>query len=371
MKTTKLLVILALFCLLFLNGITAQEETPREIEINVYYFWGEGCSNCEKVKNSEILEKIEEETKIKIQSLEVYYNQENREKYNYFANALNINQYQRGVPFLVIDCNGEYFSLTGSTQIIEKTKEKIEQCINGEIENSTNETQKKDLNKITLGTIIVASIIDSVNPCAFGVLIFLLATMLSIGSSKRALKYGLIYCFVIFLVYFSAGLGIIKILTSFNNIINYFILIAGILVFLGGIIEIKDFFYYGKGFTLKIPDKVKPTLEKITKKGTFGAILLLGILVAIVELPCTGGIYLAILSMMTLNQVIAIPYLALYNFIFILPLLITVFITYYGTKTEKTQTWIENNKKFMRLAAGIIMVGLAIYLLNTSISSLI
>ena len=48
--------------------------------------------------------------------------------------------------------------------------------------------------------LIVAALIDSINPCAFGVLLFLMAVLLSMGSSKRAFRAGMIYTTVIFLV---------------------------------------------------------------------------------------------------------------------------------------------------------------------------
>jgi len=68
---------------------------------------------------------------------------------------------------------------------------------------------------------------------------------------------------------------------------------------------------------------------------------------------------------MHINKTFGIPYLLLYNFIFILPLLAIVLISYYGTKTEKITNWVEKNKKYMRLAAGIVMIALALYLLNS------
>ena len=52
-------------------------------------------------------------------------------------------------------------------------------------------------NQITLGSIIIAALIDSINPCAFGVLIFLMASLLKMGSSRRALRAGLIYSLVV------------------------------------------------------------------------------------------------------------------------------------------------------------------------------
>jgi cytochrome c biogenesis protein CcdA len=166
-------------------------------------------------------------------------------------------------------------------------------------------------------------------------------------------------------VYFSAGMGLMKILMNYSDAMNYVILAAAIIVLIGGIIEIKDFFWYGKGVSLRIPSRVKPFLERISKKGTVWAVILLGIVVALVELPCTGGIYLAILSVMHVNKTFGVGYLFLYNLIFVLPLLAMVVFAYFGTKTQKITKWTEEHKKWMRLAAGIVMVALSVYLLNS------
>ena len=356
-----ILVSMVFFSLLI--NISAQKINNNQK--NVYFFWGEGCPHCENVLKSGILEEIAKLENVNVYKLEVYYNQTNRDLYTKFADELEISQYQRGVPFLVIECQQGYSYFLGDTPIINNLKDAVMNCKPMK-EISTNvSSDNPNSQTLTLGSIIIAALIDSINPCAFGVLIFLLATMISMASSKRALKYGLIYTFVIFLVYFSAGLGIMKIITAYSSIINYIIVFAGILVFIGGLIEIKDFFWYGKGASLRIPINMKPTLEKITKKGTLWAVILLGAIVALVELPCTGGIYLAILSLMHINKTFGIPYLLLYNFIFILPLLAIVLISYYGTKTEKITNWVEKNKKYMRLAAGIVMIALALYLLNS------
>ncbi len=356
--------------LCFINGASAQSDVPENTDnsVVIYFFWGEGCPHCQNVKDSGILEEVFNLKNVDVHRLEVYYNQSNRNKYIEFADKLGVSGYEQDVPFLVIECNDKYSYLMGDSSIIENLKDKVTHCNFDDrsvVEPGETSSDSPNSKEITIGSIIIASLIDSINPCAFGVLLFLWTTMLSMGSSKRALKYGLVYIFVIFLVYFSAGLGIIKILNEFSGFLNYIFITAGILVFIGGLIEIKDFFWYGKGISLKIPVSTKPTIEKIIKKGTLPAVILLGFFVALVELPCTGGIYLAIISIMHINKTFGIPYLLLYNFIFVLPLIIMVFIAYYGVKAEKIQMWVENNKKWMRLAAGIVMIGLALYLLNS------
>jgi len=338
------------------------------IQKEVYFFWGIGCPHCENVINSGVLEKVQNISGVLLYKLEVYNNQSNRDLYSQLADELKISQYDRGVPLLIVKCNNSSFYFVGDQSIINNLEKTIKECKHLNDFNSTNENNASNLfnnQKLTLSTIIVAALIDSINPCAFGVLLFLLTTLISIASRKRALKYGLIYSFIVFIVYLAVGLGIISIISKFSAFLNLIILMISILIFFGGLIEIKDFFFYGKGFSLKIPVKVKPLLEKITKKGTLLAVVLLGIIVSLVELPCTGGIYLAILSLMHLNKTFGIPYLLIYNLIYISPLIIIVLLSYFGTKIEKIQNWIELNKKIMRLVAGIIMIFLSLYLLNS------
>jgi cytochrome c biogenesis protein CcdA len=217
--------------------------------------------------------------------------------------------------------------------------------------------------KLTLGAVIIAAMIDSINPCAFGVLIFLMLSLLKIGSSKRALKAGLIYTFVVFVVYFLAGFGIFKVIQQFTSITHYIYMVAGILVLGIGLWQFKDILLPDIGPTLQISPRAKPLLEKIIQNGTIPAMILLGIVVSLFELPCTGGIYLGVLTLMSINKTFGIPYLLLYNLIFVLPLIILTFLIYKGTSPGLLQKWTSQNRIWMKLFAGILLIGLGLYIL--------
>ena len=134
---------------------------------------------------------------------------------------------------------------------------------------------------------------------------------------------------------------------------------VGVIILIGAFLEFKDFFWEGKGISLAIPKSAKPWLEKYARKGTFVSLVILGALVALVELPCTGGIYLAILSLIADSGVKGVSYLVLYNVIFVLPLILISYFVYRGARVEVVNGWVQRNKRFMRLAAGIVMLGLA------------
>ena len=223
------------------------------------------------------------------------------------------------------------------------------------------------IDDLTLPVVIGTAIVDSINPCAIGVLVLLLGVLLKHSKDKaRMLKIALTYAAVVFVVYIISGLGLIwfqSVLISlgFAVIVGT---IIGILVILGGLVEIKDFFWYGKGFSLMIPARFTGKLKDMIEHISTGSVVVLGAFVAMVELPCTGGPYLAITAVLAKQfDFQALSYLVLYNIIFILPLLIITALVYYGVHISRVKEWKEKQRKWMRLVAGIVMVLLGIFLI--------
>lgn len=207
---------------------------------------------------------------------------------------------------------------------------------------------------LTIPALIGGAAIDSINPCAFAVIIFLLGYLLALGSPKLILRVGLVYIATIFIVYFFAGLGLLKALTAFGVAAIIYKIAAIILIFVG-LLNVKDFFWYGKGFTLAIPESKKPLIEKYVRKASIPAAIVLGFLVSAFELPCTGGVYLAILGLLATyeTQLSAVPYLLLYNLIFVLPLFIILGLVYFGVSAKQIEEWRTKNRKWLRLVLGL------------------
>ena len=210
----------------------------------------------------------------------------------------------------------------------------------------------------TLGTVITTALIDSINPCAIGVLILLVSIMIAFKTKKEILFYGLIYIFFVFLTYLLAGLGILYFLSVIPLYISEYIsIIVGSIIVVAGLIEIKDFFWYGRGITLSIPAERAKQIHEMTKKATLPGIILLGVFVAGVELPCTGGPYLAILLVLSQNfNFAAFLMLILYNIIFVSPLIVILWMVYFGSKIQNIKIWKQNNRIYMRLGIGIILI---------------
>src|SRR3990167_682319 len=91
--------------------------------------------------------------------------------------------------------------------------------------------------------ILVAALIDSINPCAFGILLLTIAFLLSLNKSRaNILKIGGVYIFGLLTVYFLIGLGILQVLHLFST--PHFMAKVGatLLVVLGSINLINEFF---------------------------------------------------------------------------------------------------------------------------------
>jgi len=208
----------------------------------------------------------------------------------------------------------------------------------------------------------IAALIDSINPCAFGILLLTIAFLFSIGKMRSGiLKIGGVYILGLFTVYILIGLGILQALHIFNT--PHFMAKAGalLLIILGGINLINEFFP-SFPIKLRIPQAAHHKIAELMNKASLPAVFLLGALVGLCEFPCTGGPYLMVLGLLHdqgtyLNGV---GYLLLYNLIFILPLIVILLIASDNALLEKVKSWKKAETKHMRVWGGIAMVILGI-----------
>ena len=209
-----------------------------------------------------------------------------------------------------------------------------------------------------IGAVLVTAAVDSINPCAIGVLILLVSVMSVIHSKKKMLTYGFLYVVAVYITYLLAGIGLLYFLSFIPLAIAQYISIAVAVIVIGaGLIEIKDYFWYGQGISLSIPSERAKQIHEMTKKVTLPGVILLGIFVAAVELPCTGAPYLAIILLLSQNfNIAAFFLLLLYNLIFIVPLIIILLLVAGGMKIQALKRWKQKSRAGMRLAIGTILV---------------
>lgn len=218
-----------------------------------------------------------------------------------------------------------------------------------------------------LPLVVVSSLVDSINPCAISVLLLTIAFLFSIGKLREKIfLIGGTYILGIFVVYVLIGLGILSVLQVFS-IPNFMGRIgASILIAVGAINLINEFFPKFP-IKLKIPDSAHHPMAVMMEKASIPAAFLLGALVALFEFPCTGGPYLLVLGLLhdQGTYIKGFGYLILYNFIFVLPLLIILFVASDKKLLTKFQVWQEREDKMLRFWSGIAMIilGLIIFII--------
>lgn len=367
---TLIAFILSMSFLLAENSVNQEDlEKYSDEEVVVDFFWSSGCPHCADFED--FLEEMEEDYDFKINSYDI---SRNSELFSEKAEEYDIPNNRRGyTPTIFID--DQYF--IGNS---DEAKQYIKSRLKGEKTDSSenvNETVSSEIlglweidvslnEKSILGAGVVLALLDSINVCSITLLVFLIIFTLSIGSLKRAFKTGLIFTSIIFIFYVLFMLVLTEILGSLVMDYGSYIR-AGVvfLCFIAGGLLIKDMFWYGKGVSLKVPDSAKPMLEKYIKRATVGSTITLGILASLVELPCTAVfplVYTTILAEAGIEGFQKILYVLIYNLIYVWPLLFVVFATKYSsTKIENIDKFVQKNKKYMRLIAGVALLAIALY----------
>ena len=213
--------------------------------------------------------------------------------------------------------------------------------------------------------ITAAAFADSINPCAIAVLVILLAELLTIHDRRSILFSSLSFISALYITYFALGIGLLGVI-SLAGIAQACHKIIGVLAIVVGLLNIKDFFWYGGGgFVMEIPRAWRPTIQKLLKSVTNPwAAFVIGVLVTFFELPCTGGPYAFVRGL--LSQGVAWPrviiILLYYNVIFVLPLILLTSLVYFGlTTTERINAWKDRNLRLLHLIAGFILLALGVW----------
>lgn len=353
------IILLALLTFTFVTNVfvaKAQDETK------IYYYYGQGCPHCANV--DKYFKEKDLYNKYLIEKKEVYSNPIYAQELTTLFEEQGIPLNQRGVPAMYIPGNQ---ILVGDVTIIENFEVLGQNFVNEEYVPESTNKEKSFKPNLTILAVVSGALVDSINPCAFAVLIILLTTILATGNRKKALKTGLAFALSIFLSYMAMGLGLYKALTI-GSLPLYFMKAIGVLAIVLGLFNIKDYFNYGGlGFVMEVPFKWRPKMKELllnvtSPKGAF----LIGFLISLFLLPCTSGPYIVVLGMLSQKETFALAfaYLILYNLIFIAPMLIITAAIFKGYDVKKAEVARKKQIKNLHLVAGIILVLMGIALLT-------
>lgn len=349
------------------------------------YFYSEWCQHCAKVDS--YLTDNNLYKKYGIQKKEIRFNSDNvhllQQHYQEeWIDASSPKYWQ--VPFLVVDYGTSCVSFVWELDIIKYFQDLEDNklwswvCLTwSSVVQSSTWTTQVSLEKSTweklayFGVIVPAALADSINPCAFTVMLLLLGAILTKHKSvKKVFLAWALFVLAVFLSYFLMGIWLYKAFASTKNT-YYLKLVVWIVWFLIWLANLKDYFWYGRIFVMEVPFSWRPTMQRIISKvvSPWWAFVV-WIIVSLFLLPCTSWPYFTILWYLASQDKTLTDwwyaYLFIYNLLFVTPMIwITLLIWLWIKDIDELAKFKHKNTKLIHLIVWLIMIGLSVYVFAT------
>lgn len=240
---------------------------------------------------------------------------------------------------------------------------------------ATEQTIVDRFRSLGLWTVIGAGLLDGINPCAFATMIFLVS-YLSVRKrqGRELLATGAAFTAGVFVTYLGLGFGLLRFLTALPvlSVISkwvYGLTLVLCLALAWG--SLTDYRKAREGrledMSLKLPNRLRTWIRHLIREGSRArnfvlASLFLGFAVSIVELACTGQVYLP-----TIVFVLGVPEwrtratlaLLAYNIMFVAPLIGIFLLVYYGTTSHQLNSWMTKHAATVKLGTAVLFLIMA------------
>ena len=231
---------------------------------------------------------------------------------------------------------------------------------------------------ISWGAVLTAGFLDGVNPCAFVTIVFLLSYLGLMKYSRRDIALvGASFTLAVFFTYLLIGLGFLKFVSFLQDIPYLDDMISSSAIFfasLVGILNIRDYWKVKRGsmkdMDMKLSSGLRSRINAVIRKnvklrhyvvGAFG----MGCAISLLELACTGQVYLPTVLFIINTQGIefrALILLVAYNLAFIIPLIVIFILFWTGSSEKHISKWLSENGARIKLAMGLLFIFLAVAL---------
>ena len=370
------------------------EVRSREIEIGgasgqkavkIIIFGSSGCGICKRIE-FEIIPGYEKKLGIKadVEQLQLD-NPVNYEKLMGIEKRLN--KPLTRIPAMY--AGGNIYG--GKDEILSNIERVLKECGNeqgerpdtGSTVSSSPATAVSVAQKLKVIPIILAGLVDSINPCAFATIVFFLSYMSLVLKKTRSEVFfaGLIFIIGVFVTYFLIGVGIFKAVLGITSILKYskiLYLVIGIFLIL---LAARHFYESAvlkrtgsmddDEVRLKLPDWIRKSIEKLITEFTglrfiLPFVFLLAVIITLLELVCTGQVYLpAIIYLTSLAKyrLQAYLYLVLYCFLFVVPLIVIFAMYYFGLTTLTLKRFFKDNIVGMKITMAVFFLTMAVFMI--------
>lgn len=231
-----------------------------------------------------------------------------------------------------------------------------------------------DPSSVTLPTVVGAGLLDGFMPCSFALLLLFVSYTVTqvktkaeaagrqagVGETRvRLLLVGGVFILGIYLAYFALGLGFLGTVQWLqqSHLIGK---VAAVLVTVVGFLALAPLAFPEFKFSMAMPSFLHRFADERLKAATLPAAFAGGVLIALCAVPCSGTVYLGILALIsaTTTAWAGVGYLALYNLMFVAPLLVVLGLAANRRNFNRIAHFRHEHHEQMNAVMGAMMVGL-------------
>jgi cytochrome c biogenesis protein CcdA/thiol-disulfide isomerase/thioredoxin len=229
--------------------------------------------------------------------------------------------------------------------------------------------------------VLGAGLLDGLNPCAFTTIIFFVSYLAAMERKGREiLLVGAAFTAAVFLAYLLVGAGVLGFVHSLGvvqTLSRVVYLGTGVFCLVLAVAALYDLYKIRKGkheeMALKLPDFLQRRVRRAIREGAgvrnyVWAAAVTGAIVSLLELACTGQVYLPTIIFVTGVPELranALLYLVLYNLMFIVPLVVIFLLVYYGTTSLQLAGFMRRHAALVKAVTVVFFAGLGCWLLFT------
>lgn len=377
--------ILLLAGTVLLAGSSHAAPAAADGSLALHYFYSPGCGACRVLRDEVMLPLLERYEQLEYHEHNLSEPGETERLVEFYL-RYGVDERWWGGSSIVFVGDLHY---TGSAEIEQKLPLAVEKLLDegwvvpDDWKVSDSRTRLVEVfDRFGMPAVAAAGLIDGINPCAFAALVFLLAMLSMSGrSSRQILATGLLFAAGVYVAYFGVGFGIFRGLQALTN----FDLAAGILypaAALGtlvlAVLSFRDYRRARDGnpgeMSLRLPKPLLKASHAVTRtfvrSPAFLALAFFaGLVVALVELFCTGQIYLPVLIYLSgtgtrLAEVL--PMLAIYVAMFTLPVVALTFAVWAGVSSQTLREWAQNHAATSKLLMTVVFAVLTVALIGVA-----
>jgi len=244
----------------------------------------------------------------------------------------------------------------------------------------TKQIRSAQFEALSVAVIVVAGLLDGINPCAFTTIVFLLSYLTVAGRTRRQiLLTGGLFTLAVFLTYLAIGALFYQLASSVmghptvaTTIHLILLVVLVVLAALSARDTVRSFRGQQTELALKLPaflqERMRARIRAFARNAAAigAASFVLGVVIASMELACTGQVYIPIVTMVAEPQhrAAAAAYLVVYNLAFILPLVVVFLLVGLGLTSDRLVRFARRQVAAAKLGLTLLFVVLALVTLH-------